>query len=214
MGWEPRLPLSGHPCSSSAPITSCCSRGRKSPVVLCSSCATIRRAGFTGCMTPIPDHQARPIVLRLRKGQQRRQTLSRDRIRQAGQQNTRALLRLLILLTAREDGLWADRRRQGTNSATGRHSGGQRGRVPGYRSRHPWHPVNPPKVAPFYPAAITTQSSRRIFCLGRPVSPLQCPVPEPARQRPLKQFADNLFLAQPIVPESAHFVQPVNLTAS
>ena len=43
----------------------------------------------------IPHHHARPILLRVREGQQRRQTLSRARIRQAGYQ-TRAVFHSLF----------------------------------------------------------------------------------------------------------------------
>ena len=60
---------------------------------------------------------------------------------------------LRFLLTAREGGLWVDRLRQGINSALGRHFGGGRCRVPSHQSRGGWHPLIPPKVAPFYAAA-------------------------------------------------------------
>jgi hypothetical protein len=55
--------------------------------------------------TKIPDHRVRPIRLRFRKGQQRRQTLSRKSNPSSRITNTRALPRLLFLLTAREGGL-------------------------------------------------------------------------------------------------------------
>jgi hypothetical protein len=63
---------------------------------------------------------------------------------------------LRFLLTAREGSLWVDRLRQGINSALGRHSGGGRCGVPSHQSRGRWHPLIPPKVAPFYTAANTS----------------------------------------------------------
>jgi hypothetical protein len=81
----------------------------------------------------------------------------------------------LILLTAREGGLWAE-------SAAGRNknealwspthgSGDRRQRVFAPLSEHHWRPVSAPKMAPFYRAAKTPHGYSRLAVLAACTSP-------------------------------------------